>query len=258
MEPKAASLAPRSALRPSELLKELTALQKKGGLSTIANETMQQAQREGPARTMRMLAPPPSIDKQERAVLKQKTKEWMEKYHVLGSNLKSNLRRPKELLNLSPGKGDAAKFFNSQIWELRSSVERAADKVIEIEDVHKLLRMKLGSLSMNQQQHELQKALSGGAMSVEYERLEVRNLQAKQRDLSASLATIIGLRGEPESEAGSRLDEYVLAHFSLRAQGSQGAVPRNALPPPRRFEHVSVCRSQAARILCVLLAGWLR
>eukprot|EP00510_Aplanochytrium_minuta_P000046 CAMPEP_0184028918 /NCGR_PEP_ID=MMETSP0954-20121128/15125_1 /TAXON_ID=627963 /ORGANISM="Aplanochytrium sp, Strain PBS07" /LENGTH=642 /DNA_ID=CAMNT_0026313851 /DNA_START=75 /DNA_END=2003 /DNA_ORIENTATION=+ len=110
-------------------------------------------------------------------------KEWHETQKVLGQNQKSNLKTPRALINFTTESldEDGAKVFSRPEWKLKKLAAEVADIILEIEDVHRLLRAKVKVLNMN-----ISGDVSAASNSVTAE------LEAKQVQLCDKLGTLLG------------------------------------------------------------------
>ncbi|GBG26181.1 Hypothetical Protein FCC1311_024022 [Hondaea fermentalgiana] len=160
--------------RPGDLLAEMQAL-----LSGSAASAMNMLHIRGPL-PVSELPGYTNTAQFSKASLVRKTKTWHESNSVLGRSVKTNLKRPRELIamqqqqqqNSQKQDGSAEEKANSndktaesksnggqgtfqgQIWVMRGILERIARKLFEIEDVHRLLEAKLESVRGDQLRHQ--------------------------------------------------------------------------------------------------------
>ena len=93
------------------------------------------------------------------ADLAQKTAQWQSENQVLGKMAKSNLRTPKTLIDTGGGLATSSTFSNDT-WQIRKHIAALADAVLEIEDVHRLLKAKATGVMQHLSSENIQTALS--------------------------------------------------------------------------------------------------
>jgi len=129
--------------------------------------------------------------------LDKKTKEWHETNSVLGRSVKSNLKRPRELIALvapptlldEESKEESVKVgsiggttFKSQTWVLRGILGQIASVLLEVEDIHRLLQAKVTAL----------RSMASVSTGFQASQGIVRELQQKQFNLCDRLGVLLG------------------------------------------------------------------
>mmetsp|Transcript_8258 Transcript_8258/g.14522 ORF Transcript_8258/g.14522 Transcript_8258/m.14522 type:complete len:600 (-) Transcript_8258:1545-3344(-) len=168
--------------RPADLLAEMQAL-----LSGSPALAMNMLHHRGPLPMSEMpgYANPAQFSK---ASLARKTKTWHESNNVLGRSVKTNLKRPRELIAMQregAGKGSEGSTFQGQIWIMRGTLEKIARKLFEIEDVHRVLEAKLDTVRGDQMRHQHES---------DYDAVKnaIGSLQHKQLLLCNALGELLG------------------------------------------------------------------
>ncbi len=174
--------------RPTDLLAEMQALLQSDGSVRQIN-----ANTHGPLPVQEL---PGFQSNLSNAILESKEKhrgEWHSSNQVLGKSVKSNLKRPRELIASQKSIGGSG--FKTPQWMLRGILGKIADKLLEIEDVHMLLEAKLGSI----------RYAGAQTNSIGYTAGEeiVRDLQQKQITLCNRLGELLGFPTVIDSQTGA-------------------------------------------------------
>ena len=134
--------------------------------------------------------------------LRTKSREWVKANSVLGRSTKSNLRTPRELVELHDAavvlRDGAGEHFASGEWQLRASAAVVADLVTEIEDVARVAN----AVAATAEERAAQLGAAGPSSAPGWELVTARlqALEAQQLALSERLAEEMGLSGKHEDD----------------------------------------------------------
>ena len=178
-----------AASRPANLLQEMMKMHVEG-VAAISHSVDLDASAPLPELPGVQHAP------KEFEVIRGKAAEsWHKTTNVLGKTVKSNLKTPKSLINfaeLQHGDGqDDTQVFNRPEWKVRRLSADVADVILEIEDIHRLLRAKIKSLP--QGEHYSQ-SVNQASQSV------LDDLERSQVRLCDKLGTLLGFSSIAEGE----------------------------------------------------------
>lgn len=181
---------PTRGSRPANLLQEMMKMQVEGVAAVEVGEEEVDAG-----------APLPELPGVEHApkefeVIRGKAAEsWHKTTNVLGKTMKSNLKTPKSLINFSElrssGMQEEAQVFNRPEWKVRRLSADVADVILEIEDIHRLLRAKIKSLPQGEHYTQAVNQASQGVLD---------DLERNQVRLCDKLGTLLGFSSIAEGE----------------------------------------------------------